>query len=171
MDCLICNRKLKGLQRKFCGDFCAVYHKIERARILAKKRRKKYPPKFCIICKNTFKPIRRHHVTCSKDCRSILNIKRTKEKRLARGLRPQISPMSFLKSEIPENLETHSSPVFNSSCSDNKNQIVDFIKQGGEITKFPSAPPGKTPDVNTAYVWIGDENMRSKLLYEMGDEE
>ena len=171
MDCVICKRKLKGLQRKFCGDFCAVYHKIERARILAKKRRKKYPPKFCIICKNTFKPIRRHHVTCSKDCRSKLNIIRTKEKRHARGLRPQVSPMSFLKSEIPENLETHKSPVFNSSCSENKNQILDFIKKGGEITIFPSAPAGKTPAVNRAYAWIPDELFGSALLYEMGDED
>ena len=171
MDCVICKRKLKGFQQKFCGDFCAIYHKKERARKLAQKRRKKYPPKFCVICKSTFMPIRNHHVVCSKDCRSKLNIRRTKEKRLARGLRPQISPMHFLRSEIPKNLETHSSPVFNSSCSENKNQILEFIKKGGEITKFPSAPAGKTPEVNSAYGWIPEELIDSKLFYEMGDEE
>ena len=79
--------------------------------------------------------------------------------------------MSFLKSEIPKNLETHKSPTFNSSCSENKNQILEFIKKGGEITKFPSAPAGKTPEVNSAYGWIPDELFGSALMYEMGDEE
>tara|TARA_R110000824_G_scaffold26616_2_gene91212 strand:- start:174 stop:413 length:240 start_codon:yes stop_codon:yes gene_type:complete len=79
--------------------------------------------------------------------------------------------MDCFRSEIPENLETHKSPVFNSSCSENKNQILEFIKNGGEITKFPSAPAGKTPEVNSAYGWIPDELFGSALMYEMGDEE
>jgi hypothetical protein len=79
--------------------------------------------------------------------------------------------MHFLRSEIPKNLETHSSPEFNQNCSENKNQILEFIKNGGEITKFPSAPAGKTPEVNSAYGWIPDDLFGSALMYEMGDEE
>jgi len=79
--------------------------------------------------------------------------------------------MGFLRSDIPENLETHSTPVFNQNCSENKNQILEFLKKGGEITKFPSVTAGKTPDVNTVYAWIPEELIDSKLFYEMGDEE
>ena len=171
MDCLICKRKLKGFQQKFCGDFCATYHKKERSRILRQKRRKKFPPKFCAICKSTFIPIRDLHVVCSKDCRSKLNIERERKARNSRTSRRLIRPMDCFRSEIPDNLETHNSPEFNQNCSDNKNQILDFIKKGGVITIFPNAPAGKTPEVNRAYAWIPDELFGSALLYEMGDED
>ena len=171
MECIICKKELKGFQQKFCGDSCAIYHKKERARIKGYKRRKKYPAKSCIVCLKFFKPIRDAHITCSHPCRTKLNIKRIKDKRQARGLLPKVKPMDCFRSEIPDNLETHSSPKFNQNCSDNKNQILDFIKKGGVITKFPNAPAGKTPEVNRAYGWIPDELFGSALLYEMGDED
>jgi predicted nucleic acid-binding Zn ribbon protein len=171
MDCVICKRKLKGFQTKFCSDTCRIFNKTEVVRKLRLKRKTKFPPKYCILCKKSFSPIRVAHVFCSIKCRDTANVISRKEARHARGLRPAVSPMDLIKSTIPKNLEKHSSPIFRPHCSDNKNQILEFLENGGEITKFPSVPAGKTPDVNTAYVWIGDENLRSTLLYEMGDEE
>ena len=171
MDCIICKRKLKGFQQKFCGDTCAKFHKKERAQKLAQKRRKKFPPKFCVICKSTFIPIRNHHYVCSKECRSIANINRERDARHLRPPRRLVRPMDCFRSDIPANLETHQSPTFNQNCSENKNQILEFLKKGGEITKFPNAPAGKTPEVNSAYAWIPDELFGSALMYEMGDED
>ncbi len=171
MDCIICKRKLKGFQQKFCSDTCRIFNKSEVARKLRLKRKKKFPPKYCILCKKSFLPIRVAHVFCSIKCRDTANVISRKEARHARGLRPAVSPMDLIKSTIPKNLEKHKSPVFNSSCSENKNQILEFIKKGGEITKFPSAPSGKTPEVNAAYGWIPDDLFGSSLMYEMGDEE
>jgi len=171
MDCVICSKKLKGFQQKFCSDSCRIYNKIEVARKLREKLKKKIPPKYCILCNKSFPPKHLSHAFCSIKCRDIFNISSRKEARRARGLRPIVRPMNCVISIPPENLEKHKSPVFNTNCSHNKNQILEFIKKGGEITKFPSATAGKTPDVNTVYAWIPDELIDSKLFYEMGDEE
>ena len=170
MDCVICSKKLKGFQQKFCSDSCRIFNKTEVVRKLRLKRKKKFPPKYCILCNKSFSPIRFAHIFCSIKCRDTANIASRKEARHARGLRPAVSPMDLIKSTIPKNTEKHSSPIFRPHCSDNKNQILEFLEKGGEITKFPSVIARKTPDVNTAYVWLEDENLRSALLYEMGDE-
>jgi len=171
MDCVICKRPLKGAQQKYCGESCKVYNKIEVARKLRLKLKKKIPPKICIVCNKSFSPKRLSHAFCSIKCRDKFNISSRKEARHKRGLRPQIRPMDFLRSDIPENLETHSIPIFNQNCSQNKNQILEFLKNGGKITKFRSATAGKTPDVNTVYAWIPEDLIDSSLFYEMGDEE
>ena len=171
MDCVICSKKLKGFQQKFCSDSCRIFNKTEVVRKLRLKRKQKFPPKYCILCKKSFSPIRVAHVFCSIKCRDTANVISRKEARHARGLRPAVSPMDLIKSTIPKNLEKHSSPIFRPHCSDNKNQILEFLKKGGEITKFPSLPAGKTPDVNTAYAWIPEVLINSSLFYEMGEEE
>ena len=171
MDCVICSKKLKGFQQKFCSDSCRIFNKTEVVRKLRLKRKKKFPPKYCILCNKSFSPIRLAHVFCSIKCRDTANVISRKEARHARGVRPAVSPMDLIKSTIPENTEKHKSPTFNQNCSENKNQILEFLKNGGEITKFRSATAGKTPDVNTVYAWIPEELIDSKLFYEMGDEE
>ena len=171
MDCIICTRELKGYQKKFCSNTCEVFNKTE----LAKKRKlkNKIPilPRNCLVCKISFAPIRAAHFCCSLKCRKTLNIEKERGVRHARAPRRIIKPMDCFRSEIPDNLETHREPVFNQNCSDNKIQILEFLKKGGEITRLPTTPPGKTPEVNSAYGWIPDELFGSALMYEMGDEE
>ena len=158
MDCVICKKKLKGFQKKYCGDSCADYQK----QIVQSQKggRHSVPKKPCVVCGGVFQPVRKANIVCSRSCGNVRN------KMIKKASRDRANcPPPLL------NITKHSRPHFNKNCSDNKSAILDFLKRGGKITTLPKAPIGKTPGINMAYGWIPEELFGSALMYEFDEKE
>ena len=54
MKCVVCNRELKGSQKKYCGHSCSGYVKQEneKRRVI----RNLLPPRPCAVCGGVFQP-------------------------------------------------------------------------------------------------------------------
>ena len=48
-----------------------------------------------------------------------------------------------------------------------KDAVLEYLKSGGEITKFPDSPAGKTPDVNLHLGFTTDQLCGYGLEYEL----
>ncbi len=152
MKCIVCNRPLSGFKKKYCSRTCAEYLK---QKAQAEKFTKKPARKPCVECGEFFQPVRLSHLLCSRQCLSKRNLKQKKEARRQLIYNPVIDTIS------------HTKPIFNKNCSENKSAIEDFLKRGGKITTLPKAPAGKSPDINLRYGWIPEELFGSALLYEL----
>ena len=159
MKCVVCNRELKGSQKKYCGHSCSGYVKQEneKRRVI----RNLLPPRPCAVCGGVFQPVRRANIVCSRECGIIRNVAM---KKAAAAAKISARPKPVLK------IMRHTKPHFNQNCNSNKKEILRFIKKGGQITKLPSAPSGKSPEINMNYGWIPDELFGSALMYEIDDE-
>ena len=158
MNCIICKKPLRGYQKKYCGGSCKDYQrqrtqsaKAARLSILAKKP--------CVVCGGVFQPVRKANIVCSIACR----ITRNKMQKSTARVRANCPPPGLRTSH-------HTKPHFNKNCSCNKKEILRFLKNGGKITRLPSAPVGKTPEINMAYGWIPEELFGSALMYKMENE-
>jgi hypothetical protein len=152
MNCVICKRELSGYQKKYCSRTCSEYIK---AKIQHRKFAKELGKRTCDICGTVFNPIRRNNIVCSRKCLSKRNAQMRKAERLQFNY---VKPLTFIQ---------HSKPHFNKNCSENKSAIKAYLKTGGKITTLPTAPSGKSPDVNIKFGWIPNDLYGNGLLYEM----
>ena len=158
MNCVICKRPLTGYQKKYCGESCASY-KSQRDQ---KRKGGRYaiPKKPCVVCGGVFQPVRKANIVCSIACRITRNKMQKSTARVRANCPPHVLRTSH-----------HTKPHFNKNCSCNKKEILRFLKNGGKITRLPSAPVGKTPEIHLAYGWIPEELFGSALMYEMDENE
>tara|TARA_R110000803_G_scaffold38224_1_gene82541 strand:- start:20 stop:493 length:474 start_codon:yes stop_codon:yes gene_type:complete len=152
MNCVICKRELSGYQKKYCSRTCSEYIK---AKIQHRKFAKELGKRTCDICGTVFRPIRRNNIVCSRKCLSKRNAQMRKAERLQFNY---VKPLEFIQ---------HTKPHFNKNCSENKSAIKAYLKTGGKITTLPTAPSGKSPDVNIKFGWIPNDLYGNGLLYEM----
>ena len=153
--CIICKNLLIGFQKKYCSRTCGDYQK---ARKQHRKFVKALGTRKCLVCKDSFKPVRANNIFCSPAC---LQKHQAKARRSGRVLGIPNPKLKILK---------HSKPFFNQNCSENKTAIENYLKNGGKISTLPVAPAGKSPEVSFKHAWVPTEIYGNGLLYDMGEE-
>ena len=167
-NCVSCSKKLTGLRTRFCGDVCYGNHKTSRAKAQAEMMRRKNPSRNCTICGEEFFPLRQDNTACSKGCSQIQAKDRQKEKRAELRKFEPVKPLKVRNPLVPvdqtklKRVKTAEFRVGDTT----KNQVLQYLRSGGTILKFPDEPRAKTPDVNVQFGHTMDELMGFGLEYD-----
>ena len=172
-DCEECGKILTGIKSRFCSQTCYIFRKRKRAKEFAQKWRWRFPEKQCEECGKTFKPIREIQFNCSSICgqknaRRKAAAKRAKMKKFPRS-HPMRNFYSKKKEEVlPKNTSYVTTAEFN-PVDKTKDAVLEFLKKGGKIKKFPESPRAKIPAVSFKYDFGGIENeFTDELMEEYG---
>ena len=157
-NCVICNEELIPPRKKFCSEGCYLTEKSEKEKRRVAMMRRMKPQRECTICSERFSPLRDDHTACSKFC-SAIQAKKKRKERLAKI--KKFGPTKPMESVFENDLKKHRkiflekriTPVSSliTSCEFNpsdktKEEVLDFLRNGGKITKYVDSPPLKTPD-------------------------
>ena len=157
-NCVICNEELPPQRKKFCSEKCYLTEKSEKEKRRVAMMRRMKPKRECTICSEKFFPLRNDHTACSKVCSGV-QAKEKRKERLAkmRKFGPTKPMESVFAKDIKKHrkifLEKRITPVSTlvTSCNFNpsdktKEDVLNFLKNGGKITRYIDSPPLKTPD-------------------------
>ena len=167
--CIVCDKNLGGYKKRFCGDVCYKKHKQKRDKIRRDMNRTWLPETECVICGEKFQPIRDDNESCSRAC-SVINaknkqqIKRKKQKKFERvspmdKRGPVIAPRDFSK------FKRVNTATFNPNDT-TKEAVLEYLKKGNTILKFPDEPRSKIPSVHIRFGTTIEERMGFGFEYE-----
>lgn len=171
--CYICQKPLTGIKTKFCGDVCYRKHKAEYDRDIRLNRREQTPKRNCKYCGKLFQPIRENNVACSKPC-SYDHAKQIQNKRRKKNPLPKVKPMGGHRPGVilpatPVPIKLKTTAEFNVT-STTKDAVLEYLKNGGKISKLPDEPQGKSPSVNIPFGYTSSELFGPALEYELSPE-
>ena len=173
MKCYICRGPLSGKQKKFCSQSCQKFHKQNEDKKRHLNARPLRPKRKCIFCNKLFRPRGDIHKCCDSVCRNLLETKKKRENtqrnRIARKKRPEkqihiwkgtptINPPAkeepskiaprikkIAKDRGKKFVKPNPLPIFNSQY---REDIQEYLKNGGSIQLHPAQLDGRTPEVN-----------------------
>ena len=151
LKCKICSKKLTGYKKKFCGEICYQQYKKNRAKRVYELRKKRYPERQCSVCEIMFFPIRLNVTACSRECSKIQGARKQKARILKMKTFKPARPFEERILNISKDVKTRCKRVktaqFNESDT-TKDAVLDYLKKGNTILKFPDSPRAKVPSVN-----------------------
>ena len=168
MKCFICRGPLSGKQKKFCSQSCQKFYKQNEDKKRHLNARPLRPKRKCIFCDKLFRPRGDIHKCCDSVCRNLLEIKKRRElakiNKIARAKR-KVKKVHIWKgtpsTKIPAKKDPdiirpakRKEPKFvNPSplpiCkSQHKQDIQEYLKNGGSIQLLPAQLDGRPPEVN-----------------------
>ena len=174
--CIICSRELGHYKKRFCGGSCYQYYKKKRDKIrydLIKASYKEIP---CSVCQEMFKPIRKNNTACSRACSVIQAKNRQHEKRKhVRKIIPKSKDKPLGRFRIPtkpininqnkDKFKYLKTANFNPSDT-TKSAVLEYLKKGNTILKYPDEPRAKIPSVNLKNGWTIEEKIGFGYEYE-----
>ena len=140
--CTVCTKGLPGHRQRFCSDKCSRDHRIE----VSKRRRKllQLDPIDCETCGKSIIPRSIKQKYCSKDCWTVVQIRRRDAKRKLLAKVPKekdvtkrfypiwktpvfgeriVTEAKFTKADTPERKEIQAA-------------VEEYLKNGGKITRY-----------------------------------
>ena len=149
--CCQCSGELSGLRTRFCSDTCSDQNAKERAERKYNLLRKFIEDRICITCKERYTPRTTRQECCSRSCREIYIIRARREARLKNranftSKKCQDANKHFLGSLSNKIMIQGEDQNSNLDNSDFKNQIEEYFKKGGKVTRI-SPTIGRSPSV------------------------
>lgn len=168
-NCHVCKKQLDGIRTKFCGDVCYLKHKSECAKKQKELMRRKYPPRNCTVCDESFYPLRDDVTACSKPC-SRIQAKRKQQirrEKLAKFVPEKLGRVRrvAVKKDAPIEVKRVNVAEFRNG-DPTKRHVLKYLQSGGTILKFPPDPRAKTPDVSIKFGHTSDELMGFGLEFD-----
>ena len=140
--CTVCTKELRGYRQRVCSDSCSSAHRLE----VSKRRRNRFKldPINCETCGKSIIPKTTRQKYCSKDCWTVVQIRRRDEKRRLAPDIPKEKDVSkrfypvwktpvfgqrtvreakFTKADTPEREEIQAA-------------VEEYLKKGGKITRY-----------------------------------
>lgn len=174
--CFVCHKPLTGIKTKYCGDVCYQHYKNKNDKeIRARRNALTRPPRNCHYCNKQFHPIRADHIACSKPCSYEHSKHLQKLRRLTRKPQPRVRPLDAGIPKVkpapsePLKIELKTTAEFNTT-SQFREAVLEYLKNGGKISRLPDEPQGKTPSVNIPFGYTPSELYGHGLEYELSVE-
>ena len=146
--CVECGGILTGLRTRYCSNNCARAYD-------EKRRRKKYDlirlhlkDKECVVCGDKYTPRTSRQTVCTRNCRIILTNSKRKNKKADTQDNSAWETASTIKQHfVTQEITEEVTMLPNSKFS---NEIQEYLKSGGKVTKLSPQISGSTPSVGVA---------------------
>lgn len=173
-QCFVCKKPLPPKKQRFCGSVCYKNHVSERDKRKWDLIRKQIPKRPCIICEDVFQPVRLNNVSCCKICGGIHAKNKQQEKRVKRKTLIKVAPLGKRKPvDIPIDItkcKHLTSAKFNPKDT-TKPAVLEYLKKGNTILKFPDEPRAKIPAVSVRFGHNIETSMGFGYEYENEEQE
>lgn len=146
--CALCGGKLTGLRTRFCSSNCADLYEQQRKKKKYDLIRLHLKDKECVVCGDKYTPRTSRQEVCTRNCRIILTNSKRKNKKASTQDNSVWETTSVIKQHfVTQELTEEITMLSNSKYS---NEIQEYLKSGGKVTKLSPQISGFTPSVGVA---------------------